>query len=278
MWRAATLAVPIFLLFCCCIVAVAPGAEIDGDLFPVPETNAITFWGHACFYVDVEGYGIVMDPVFETYVFLRWRHAPAPPPSSYACTRLILITHAHPDHLSLETLREFPSEAVILCPKPSERYISTLGREVKAMAPGEEFGFPGGKVVAVMAQHAGTRYGVRSQTDGGALGFVVYTPYQTVYCSGDTNLFSGIDEVGETHSPEIAVLNISGHLHGENAVDAARRLGSDVVIPAHFGVYGYLFMPQPEKPRGYDEMLEGLGDRMVLLGLGETYPLCRPAP
>jgi L-ascorbate metabolism protein UlaG (beta-lactamase superfamily) len=124
-----------------------------------------------------------------------------------------------------------------------------------------------------MAQHAGTRYGVRSQTDGGALGFVIYTPYRTLYYSGDTNLFRGIEEVGKTHSPDIAVLNMSGHLHGGDAVEAARRLGSEVVIPAHFGVYGYLFMPEPEKPRDYDELLEGLGDTMVLLGPGETYPL-----
>jgi L-ascorbate metabolism protein UlaG (beta-lactamase superfamily) len=249
------------------------GAEIDGELFPTPETNAITFWGHACFYVDVEGYGIVIDPVFETYVFLRWRHVPIPPPSSYAGTRLILISHAHPDHLSLETIRELPAEAVILCPQPSERYILTLGRPVKAMAPGDEVEFPGGKVVAVVAQHAGTRYGVRSQTDGGALGYVIYTPYRTLYYSGDTNLFWGIEEVGKTHSPDIAVLNISGHLHGEDAVEAARQLGSDVVIPAHFGAYGYLFMPEPEKPRDYDEMLEGLGETMVMLAPGDTYPL-----
>lgn len=250
-------------------------AQVDGDLFPVPETNTITFWGHACFYMDVDGYGIAIDPVFETFAFFRWRHVPVPPSSSYAGSRLILISHSHPDHLSVSTIREFPSGATILCPKPSERYISTLGREVKAMAPGDEFTFPGGKVVAVMAQHAGTRYGVRSQTDGGALGYVVYTPYATVYYSGDTNLFWGMDEVGAAHSPDIAILNISSHLQGEDAVEAARRVGAKTVIPAHFGAYGYLFVPERKRPRGYEEMLEGLGDTMVLLGLGESHPLLR---
>ena len=242
-------------------------------MFPVPEVNVITFWGHACFYIDVDGYGIAVDPAFETRVFLRWRHVPAPPPSSYAGTRLILITHAHSDHLCPETIREFPTGAIVLCPEPSERFISVLGREVKAMVPGDEFEFPGGKVVAVMAKHAGTRYGIRSQTDGGALGFVIYTPYRTVYFSGDTNLFDGIDEVAETHAPDIAVLNISGHLHGEDAVEAARRLGSETVIPGHFGAYGDLFMPERKKPRDYDELAENLGDRLVLLGLGESYSL-----
>ena len=251
-------------------VAVSPP---HGELFPVPDTNAITFWGHACLYIDVEGFGIAVDPFFEKLALLRWRGAPVPPPASYSGTRLILITHAHPDHLSLSTIRTFPAEAVILCPEPSERYISTLGRTVQAMEPGDTFAFPGGRVVAVVAKHAGTRYGVRSRTDGGALGYVVYTPYSTVYCSGDTNLFPGMDDVARDHAPDIAIINISGHLHGEDAVEAADRLGARVVIPIHFGAYGYLFMPESKEPRDYDRLARGLGERMIVLGLGESFPL-----
>lgn len=259
-------------------LTVCQGAAIalgppQGDLFPVPETNAITFWGHACLYIDVDGLGIAIDPAFEKLALLRYRRAPVPPPASYSGTRLILITHAHPDHLSLSTIRTFPAEAVILCPAPSERYISTLGRTVQAMEPGDTFAFPGGRVVAVVAKHAGTRYGVRSQTDGGALGFVVYTPYCTVYCSGDTDLFPGMDDVARDHAPDIAIINISGHLHGEDAVEAADRLGARVVIPVHFGAYGYLFMPESKMPRDYDKLARGLGERMVVLGLGESFPL-----
>ena len=190
---AIALTVLTFLTFGC-LPDAGIASAVDGDLFPAPQVNAITFWGHACFYIDVDGYGIAVDPVFETHAFLRWRHVPVPPATSYAGTRLILISHAHPDHLSLETIRGFPPGAVILCPRPSERYISTIGRQVRAMAPGDVFEFSGGRVVAVLAKHAGTRYGVRSRTDGGALGFVIYTPYSTVYVSGDTNLFPGLED------------------------------------------------------------------------------------
>jgi L-ascorbate metabolism protein UlaG (beta-lactamase superfamily) len=276
--RAATFLTLTLIVFCTCMTSSGLAEPVDGDMFPVPEADAVTFWGHACIYIDVGGYGIVTDPVFEGHTVVRWRHVPAPPASSYAGTRLILISHAHPDHLSLDTIREFPPGAVILCPMPSERYISTLGREVKAVAPGDEFEFPGGRVVAVVARHAGTRYGIRSQTDGGALGFVIYTPWQTVYYSGDTSLFDGITEVGEVHAPDISILNICGHLHGEDAVEAARRLGSETVIPCHFGAYGYLFMPERKRPRDLDQLVEDLGDRVVLLGIGESYPLRRPEP
>gem|GEM_PF-1732470 len=263
------------LVLSACAIPAAPAAEIDADIFQVPRKNAITFWGHASFYVDVDGYGIAVDPVFDDHAFLRWRHKPIPPAYSYAGTRLILITHAHTDHLSLDTIRDFPPEALILCPRPSERYISRLGREVKALAPGEEYAFPGGRVVAVMAKHAGTKYGIRSRTDGGAMGYVICTQYATVYFSGDTNLFDGIYEVGEKYAPDISVLNITGHLHGEDAVEAARGLGSKTIIPCHFGAYGYLFLPELHEPRDYEELVEALGDRIVLMGLGESYPLPR---
>lgn len=262
---------------CAFIFPLAFAAGNDADLFKIPQTNAITFWGHASFYVDVEGYGIAIDPVFDDRAFVRWRHKPIPRADCYSGTRLILITHAHTDHLSIDTIRGFPQEAVILCPRPSERYISTLGREVRPMSPGEEYMFPGGRVVAVMAKHAGTRYGVRSQTDGGAMGYVIYTQYGTVYFSGDTSLFEGIYEVGRKHAPDIAVINITGHLHGEDAVEAARAVGSEIIIPAHFGTYGYLFVPARDEPRDYDDLARGLGDRLVLLGLGESYPLTRAA-
>jgi L-ascorbate metabolism protein UlaG (beta-lactamase superfamily) len=264
------------LVLSACAIPAAPAAEIDAGIFQVPRKNAITFWGHASFYIDVDGFGIAIDPVFDDHAFIRWRHKPKPPAFCYAGTRLILITHAHTDHLSLDTIGGFPPEAVILCPGPSERYVSTLGREVISMAPGEEYVFPGGKVVAVMAKHAGTKFGIRSRTDGGAMGYVLYTQYCTVYFSGDTNLFEGIYEVGKKHAPDIAVLNITGHLHGEDAVEAARGLGSEIVIPCHFGAYGYLFVPERDEPRDYDDLVEGLGDRVVLLRLGESHPLARP--
>src|SRR5688500_5359974 len=51
---------------------------VDPRLYTEPPRNAVTFWGHACAYVDVNGYGIVTDPVFQPgYAILRPRRIPA---------------------------------------------------------------------------------------------------------------------------------------------------------------------------------------------------------
>jgi len=182
----------------------------------------------------------------------------------------VLVSHSHPDHLAPNTLGTFPPGVTVLCPEPAAATISELGMHAVVMRPGDSFDYPGGRVVAVTAKHAGSRYGVRSPTDGSALGYVIYTPCSTVYYSGDTNLFDGLDDVGRVHSPDIAILNISGHLHGEHAVEAARRIGAETVIPSHFGAYGHLFLSAPNLPRDYDQLLDGLGEKVVLLHLGES--------
>ncbi|HEV8481873.1 MAG TPA: MBL fold metallo-hydrolase, partial [Candidatus Eisenbacteria bacterium] len=109
----ASLALLFFLTGC---AATRSGVRVeDAALFREPERNAVTFWGHACAYVDVGGFGIVTDPVFETsYVPLRPRIVPVPPPAAYDQTRVILISHAHQDHLDRRTLERFSPGVVIL--------------------------------------------------------------------------------------------------------------------------------------------------------------------
>ena len=242
-------------------------------LFPDPPDNSITFWGHACVYIDVNGFGIVTDPAFQKTAHIRRRRIPAPPPSSYEHTGVILISHAHSDHLSVETIETFPESAVILCPAPSAGYLRDLDRDVRAMKLGDEFRYPGGRIVAVAALHAGSRFGITNKADGRALGYVVYTPESVIYYSGDTNYFRGFEEVGEKHRPDIAILNVNGHLHSEEAVLAALATRARTVIPIHFGAYGYLWGGAQEVPRNYDEIETVLEPVLLLLKPGESVPL-----
>ena len=251
-------------------------AKPSPELFPSPPGNSVTFWGHACLYLDVDGIGIVTDPVFERVTFLRFRRIPAPPPEVYAATRIVLVSHAHPDHLSPSTLGTFPEDAVVLCPEPAAGLARKAGREVRVMHPGDEYAFPGGRIVAVAAKHPGGRYSVFSGSDGTALGYVIETRHGKIYYAGDTNLFDGVREVGRVHRPRVTLLNINGHLHGLDAVRAAWATGSSVVIPAHWGAYGYLGLPAAKAPRDVEDLRESLGGRLVELGIGESWSLESP--
>ncbi len=257
-------------------------ARTDGQLFPPPARDAVTFWGHACCYIDVRGVGVVTDPVFRKTLVFRHRRIGAPPPSSYAGARVVLISHAHPDHLDVPTLRTFPEDVTILCPAPSEHYLRDVGREVRVMRPGDTFSFDGGTIVAVAAHHMGTRWGIHGASDGRALGYVVRTPGATIYYSGDSNFFSGFADVGWTYDPDIALLNVNGHLRSTDAVRAAWATRARVVIPLHWGAYPYWIFGGNSRPRDEDTLARLIGDRLHVLSVGQSFalsdaPHARPA-
>jgi len=250
-------------------------AKTDGVRFPEPAPNSSNFWGHACCYIDVGGVGIVTDPVFETTILLRHRFVDAPPPAAYAATEVVLISHAHPDHLSPKTIATFPASAVILCPEPAADHLKDMGRNVRVMRPGDEFPIAGGRIIAVDAHHMGGRYGVRAAADGRALGYVIEGREATIFYSGDTNYFSGFAHVGWTYRPDIALVNVNGHLCEEDATRAAWATGAPVVIPIHWGAFGYWLAGGNRKPRDADFMRKVLGERLVELKVGEGVPLSR---
>lgn len=222
-----------------CAPALFVTTRPDASLYREPPANAITFWGHACVYVDVDGFGIVTDPVFGgRYSPFNGRKIPTPPPGAYDQTRVILISHAHQDHLQPKTLARFSREAVILCPAPCAEYVRGLGPRVRLMRPGDEYAFPGGSIVAVAADHPGERWSREERADGGALGYVIRTQTHVLYYSGDTKLFDGIEAVGRKFGPDVAILNVNAHLKPKDAMRAERELGSPRVIASHTGAYG----------------------------------------
>jgi L-ascorbate metabolism protein UlaG (beta-lactamase superfamily) len=253
--------------------ATAGLAPCDASLFPVPQRDALTFWGHACCYLDVGGFGIVTDPVFQEAFTIERRHIPAPPPDSYRNARIVLLSHAHPDHLDAETLSHFPGACVILCPEPSAKYLSHLPQQVHCMEPGDAYEFAGGRIVAVAADHPGGRRSSSAAADGRALGYVIETPRGTVYYAGDSKYFDGFAEVARAFHPDIALLNLNGHLHSEDAVRAFRATGATRLVPMHFGAYGYLFLPERKEPRDLNELRDQLGSELDVLLPGQSLAL-----
>jgi len=245
----------------------------DGDFFPPPPRNHVTFWGHACCYIDVDGFGIVTDPVFAGRYLFRRRKIPIPPEESRAGTRLILVSHAHMDHLDTGSIAMFPDSAIVLCPWTVAGYLEESGREFTVMRPGDTYEYSHGKIAAVTAEHPGKRYALRRSSVDGAIGFIITTPYGTIYYSGDTGYFEGMVEIGAAWQPEIAILNITPHLSGESAVRAVWATRAKIVIPAHFGAYDYILFGPLKSPRGYDDIKGLISEQAVLLQPGESISL-----
>jgi L-ascorbate metabolism protein UlaG (beta-lactamase superfamily) len=255
----------------------ALGRSVHGTdplLYPEPPADAITFWGHACAYIDVDGFGIVTDPVFAArYAVIRRRVIPSPPPEAYDQSRVVLISHAHHDHLDPATLARFPKGIVILAPAPAAAYLRKHGIAARVMRPGAEFPIPGGVIVAVAALHPGGRNSLKARSDGRALGYVIETPRCTIYYSGDTEYFPGLAEVGTRYKPDVALLNVNPHLSPTDAIMATVDLGMPRMLPIHRGAYDVRTRRLEREWIG--EMSAALGPALVPLEVGESYALPR---
>jgi L-ascorbate metabolism protein UlaG (beta-lactamase superfamily) len=259
-----------------CGAAIYARPRMDPMRFPEPPRDAITFWGHACAYIDVGGFGIVTDPVFtRSYALIRRRIIPAPPPASYDQARLVLLSHAHQDHLSRKTLAGFAPGTTVLCPAPSAKHLSGMNLRVRVVRPGDEVRFPGGTILAVAARHPGGRLSRKARSDGRAVGYVIRTATTTIYYSGDTEYFPGIAAIGARYRPEVALLNLNVHLHSHDALLAIVDLGMPTVVPIHLGAYDGT--SARAGPRWRAELVEALGSTVVPLEVGESLPLPLPA-
>ena len=157
-----------------------------------------------------------------------------------------------------------PEDAVLVSkvrddsvPEPTAKIIEGQGLRVLVMKPGDSCTFHGGSIVAVPAFHPGGRNSLKARADGRALGFIIRTPTQTLYYSGDTEYFPGLYDIGTIYHPDIAILNFNGHLKAADALRAFQALGASRVIPIHFGAYGGPTAKRNRRMRA--QLLEMLG-------------------
>lgn len=262
------------------LLASIPGctgglAVVERSYYPAPKTDHLVFWGHACVYIESGGTGVVTDPVFDRGLWQRRRFIGRPPDDAIARVRVVLLSHAHDDHTSPATLARFAKDVIVLCPAPTAGFLAEKGIEAKAMRAGETHEVDGIRFVAIAMHHPGARHAGDPAIDGRALGWIIITTSATVFYSGDSDYCSSFSDVGWTYSPDIAVLNVNGHLKPADTARAARDTRARVVIPTHWGAYGYWVVGGNRRPRGNAELQELIGKPLHVLDVGAWVPMTR---
>jgi L-ascorbate metabolism protein UlaG (beta-lactamase superfamily) len=110
-------------------------------------------------------------------------------------------------------------------------------------------------------------------SDGNAkyLGYVLRLGLYTIYHSGDTVRFQGMDELLRPHNIDVALLPINGkvgNMSGRDAARLAKDIGARLVIPCHYDMFEFNtadpkddFIPECER----------LGQAYRVLKLGERF-------
>jgi L-ascorbate metabolism protein UlaG (beta-lactamase superfamily) len=239
---------------------------------PPAGVVAVTFVGHATVMVTTPRLRILTDPMLEGAFFgLRRARAAGLAARDRDDVGLILISHAHRDHLCLASLRALPRHATIVVPPRCADLVTRLGfAGVIELAPGRSFAIDDAVVTAVPVRHSGSR-GLGDFARRGASGYVVSAQGTTVYFAGDTGYFSGFAEIGRRFRPDVALLPIGGyepapfrdeHMSPLDAAYAFDDLGARVLIPIAHGSFPLSYEPL-DAPLSWMRTLaarRGLGD------------------
>ena len=251
----------------------------------------IAFLGHSSFFVQVGGVNVLIDPVFATrLVVLRRQRRLGVRRRDLPPIDVVLVTHAHMDHLNRPTLRWVAAAArrktgrgpVIVVPEGCEDLVSGLGfGEVRALGWWDEASVAGLSVTLTPAKHWGARMFKDTHRLFG--GYVVADGVgHRLYHSGDTAYFAGFGEIGRRLGPlDVALLPIGAyfpdsyravHTSPEEALRGFLEVGAETMVPMHFGTFPLGREPMGEPPvRLMAEARRlGVAERVRVLGEGET--------
>ena len=216
----------------------------------------IEYLSHSAFAIRNDGKEVLIDPFLSD-------NPKAPASALEVRPDLILVTHAHHDHLgdALDLSKRFGCP-VLSVVEVSDR-LEELGAKVVPGNIGGEIAFPFCRVKVYPAVHTSSfddgRYG------GAPCSFLVRMGGKAVYHAGDTALFGDLALVGEEAEIDAALLPVGGvYTMGiRDAVKAMRLLGAKRMVPMHYDTW---------------DVISVAPDEMRRASAGEGFELCILAP
>jgi L-ascorbate metabolism protein UlaG (beta-lactamase superfamily) len=254
-----------------------------------PDDLGVTFIGHSSFLVQINGRNLLIDPVFSSRIVIlrRFRH-PGILIEELPQIDMVLLTHAHMDHLDRSSLRKIVRDQrkrhgqvpFAVVPVGVDDLVNDLGfAAVENLALWQSKVLAGIEVTRTPARHWGARF--FRDTDRGFGGYVLRSDSHSIYHSGDTAYFGGFKEIGRRLSPRVALLPIGAyhpdsfrtvHTSPEDALQGFVDLGSRWMIPMHYGTFRLSYEPMKEPPERLRDAATraGLIASLRILDEGET--------
>ncbi|MFO0595477.1 MAG: MBL fold metallo-hydrolase [Myxococcaceae bacterium] len=230
---------------------------VDPGLFETPPVSGVraTWLGHSTTLIEVDGVRVLTDPVWsERPSPLTWVGPTRYFPPLIALEKLpkldaVIISHDHYDHLDMKTVQALISR--------TPRFIVPLG----VGAHLEYWGVPAEKitevdwwdrvkvgdveVVSTPVRHASGRQVLdRDATLWSS--YALVGPTHRVWFSGDTGLFTAVQDIGEKLGPfDLTLIEVGQyhrgwpdwHLGPEQAVQAHQLVRGKVFFPIHWGLF-----------------------------------------
>jgi L-ascorbate metabolism protein UlaG (beta-lactamase superfamily) len=232
----------------------------DARLFETPPASGlrVTWMGHSCSLVEIDGTRVLIDPVWEQRAApVEWagpKRFFAPPLRLEDLPRIdvVLLSHDHYDHLGARTVRRLAKSSCTA----TAQWISALGvgkfvnrlgvQQVRELDWTESLKVGSLTVTALPARHfSGRSLAGRFETLWAS--FVLAGEKHRVYYGADSGEWAGFEEIGQTYGPfDLSMLEIGAfdpmwadiHMGPDGAVRTFRALGAaGLLMPIHWGLF-----------------------------------------
>jgi L-ascorbate metabolism protein UlaG (beta-lactamase superfamily) len=242
---------------------------------------AVTYIGHASFYVQIAGRGVLLDPIWSarcsplSFIGPKRVRAPGQKLGALPGVDLLLVSHNHYDHMDLPTLRRVRRRWNPLCFTGLEnaRHLRKVGIIAHELDWWQHVETAGLTITYVPAQHFSAR-GLTDRNRSLWGGFVIQGGGHTLYYAADSGWCRHFAEIGQRFPGiDLALLPIGAyeprwfmhiqHMNPEEAVRAHLALGARRSIGMHFGTFAGL------TDEGFDAPLRALAAARERHGVAE---------
>lgn len=242
----------------------------------------ITYLGHATVLIEMDGIKLMTDPLLRNRIWHLWRHSEQIDPQVVGGVDVVLISHAHWDHLDIPSLKMFDDNTLFIVPPGVDDILYKAGnKNVQVLDVGEEISLGAVTIKATFAKHDGDRF--KYFGDEEAVGYLI-DGSRTIYFAGDTDIFPEMADMAG--GVDVALLPVwgwgpwlgNGHLDPKGAAVAAQMIQPKVAVPIHWGTFFpiglHWFMPSTlsQPPIWFKNEVERIAPavEVVILPAGDT--------
>ncbi len=215
-----------------------------------PDQGLHAAWlGHSTVLLKIDGYTILTDPVFSDRAGFRLGPvtlgikrltAPAIGPETLPQVDLILLSHAHLDHMDLPSLRALENKRTEVVTAAHTSDLLNCDRYARVQEAPWGATVQAGPVTlqAFQTNHWGAR--VRTDSYRGYNGYVIEAGRHRILFAGDTALTGNFRKLRSSKRFDLALMPIGAynpwirfHCTPEQAWQMANDAGADYVLPIH---------------------------------------------
>ena len=256
------------------------------------ESGQMRLWwlGQSGFLLQSGGHHLLFDPYLSDSLTKKYSCTDKPhvrmtervvEPEALSFVEVVTSSHNHTDHLDAETLlpllKANPKLEIII-PEANREFVADRLKVMMELPVGLDAGkvvtASGFRIHGVPAAHET----VEKDEEGRCrfLGYVVEADGFTVYHSGDTVRYPGMEDILRQWRIDVALLpingakperRVAGNLNGREAAELAKEIGARCVIPCHYDMFEF----NTASPGEFEQACQRLGQNYRVLECGERW-------